>query len=167
MAIAYPGRGFAVNVETIPGPNGREYQVETVRHRPSVVLLTMHDNEHVILVRQYRQSIRRKTWELPAWGLDEGEPAKSAAARECEEESALVPGRVDRIRGLFPAPGFCDEELIYFRVSDFRRPPPDSPHKPDEDEDIESRVFSITEAKAMAERGDIVDLKTAYGLTLI
>jgi 8-oxo-dGTP pyrophosphatase MutT (NUDIX family) len=167
MAIVYTGRVFSVDVETIPGPNGREYQVETVRHRPSVVLLTMPDNEHVILVRQYRHSIRRKTWELPAGGLDEGESAESAAARECEEEIALVPGRVDRIRGLFPAPGFCDEELIYFRVSDFRRPPPDSPHKPDEDEDIESRVFSIAEAKAMAERGDIVDLKTAYGLTLI
>jgi hypothetical protein len=78
-----------------------------------------------------------------------------------------VPGRIERIRGLFPAPGFCDEELIYFRVSDFRPPSPDSPHKPDEDEDIESRVFTVADAKAMVNRGDIVDLKTAYGLTLI
>src|SRR5262245_29767006 len=167
MAIVYTGRVFLVDVETLPGPNVGEYQVETVRHRLSVVLLTMHDDEHVILVRQYRHSIRRKTWELPAGSLDEGESAESAAARECEEEIALVPGRVDRIRGLFPAPGLCDEELIYFRVSDFRRPPTDSPHKPDDDEDIESRVFSIAEAKGMAERGEIVDLKTAYGLTLI
>jgi 8-oxo-dGTP pyrophosphatase MutT (NUDIX family) len=167
MAIVYTGRVFSVDVETVPGPNGREYRVETVRHRPSVVLLTMYDNEHVILVRQYRHSIRRKTWEFPAGRLDEGESAESAAARECEEEIALVPGRVERIRGLFPAPGFCDEELVYFRLSDFRPPSPDSPHKPDEDEDIESRVFTIAEAKAMAERGEIVDLKTAYGLTLI
>jgi ADP-ribose pyrophosphatase len=167
MAIVYTGRVFSVDVEAIPGPNGREYPVETVRHRPSVVLLTMHDAEHVILVRQYRHSIGRKTWELPAGNLDLGESAESAAARECEEEIALVPGQVERIRGLFPAPGFCDEELIYFRVSDFRPPSPDSPHKPDEDEDIESRVFTVAEAKAMVETGDIVDLKTAYGLTLI
>jgi ADP-ribose pyrophosphatase len=167
MAIVYTGRVFSIDVEAIPGPNGREYPVETVRHRPSVVLLTMRDDDHVILVRQYRHSIRRKTWELPAGSLDQGESAESAAARECEEEIALVPGRIERIRGLFPAPGFCDEELIYFRVSDFRPPSPDSPHKPDEDEDIESRVFTIAEAKAMVDRGDIVDLKTAYGLTLI
>ena len=71
------------------------------------------------------------------------------------------------MRGLYPAPGFCDEELIFFRVSDLRRPPPDSPHKPDDDEDITARVVSIAEARGMLERGDIVDLKTAYALTLI
>ena len=78
-----------------------------------------------------------------------------------------MPGRLERIRGLFPAPGFCDEELIYFRVSDLRAPDPDSPHAPDEDEDIHAEVFTIAEARAMAARGDIIDLKTAYGLTLL
>ena len=38
---------------------------------------------------------------------------------------------------------------------------------PDADEDIEAHVFTIAEAKAMAARGEIIDLKTAYGLTLI
>ena len=71
------------------------------------------------------------------------------------------------IRGLFPAPGFCDEELIFFRVSDFREPAKDSPHKPDEDEDITKELFTVAEAKAMAARGEIIDLKTAYGLTLL
>ena len=66
-----------------------------------------------------------------------------------------------------PAPGFCDEVLIYFRLSDLREPDPDSPHAPDEDEEIQAQVFTIAEAKAMVDRGDIIDLKTAYGLTLI
>ena len=57
--------------------------------------------------------------------------------------------------------------MIFFRATDLRPPAPDSPHKPDEDESIKARVFTIQEAKAMAARGDIVDLKTAYGLTLI
>jgi ADP-ribose pyrophosphatase len=127
----------------------------------------MQDDDHVILIRQYRHSIRQQIWELPAGSLDPGEAAESAAARECEEAIALVPGQIERLRGIFPAPGFCDEELIYFRVSDLRSPPPDSPHKPDEDEDIHAQVFTIAEAKAMAVRGEIVDLKTAFGLTLI
>jgi len=57
--------------------------------------------------------------------------------------------------------------MIYFRVSGLHPPAPDSPHKPDEDEDISVKVFTIAEAKALATRGEIVDLKTAYGLTLI
>jgi ADP-ribose pyrophosphatase len=165
--IVFEGRVFSVDVETLRLPDGGEHQVETVRHRPSVVLLPMQDDDHIILVRQYRHSIRRQIWELPAGSLDPGESAESAAARECEEEIALVPGQIERLGGIFPAPGFCDEELIYFRLSDLRPPPPDSPHKPDADEDIEAQVFTIAEAKAMAARGEIVDLKTAYGLTLI
>ena len=41
MAIAYTGRVFSVDVETIPGPNGREYQVETVP--PSAVRRAVDD----------------------------------------------------------------------------------------------------------------------------
>jgi ADP-ribose pyrophosphatase len=165
--IVFEGRVFSVDVETLRLPDGGDHQVETVRHRPSVVLLPMQDDDHIILIRQYRHSIRRPIWELPAGSLEPGEEAEAAARRECEEEIALVPGRVDRLRGVFPAPGFCDEELIFFRVSGFRPPPPDSPHRPDPDEDIEAQVFTIAEARTMAARGEIIDLKTLYGLTLI
>ena len=167
MAIVYNGRIFSVDVETIHSQDGKAHIVETVRHRPSVVLLPMVDNGHLLLVRQYRHSVGHYLWELPAGGLNEDESAESAAARECEEETRFAPGRIERIRALFPAPGFCDEELVYFRVSDLRTPPPDSPHKPDEDEYIEVKAFSVAEAKAMVEGGEILDLKTAYGLTLI
>jgi len=167
MAIAFKGRVFSVEVEEVRLPDGRRYQLETVRHRPSVVLLPMKDEGHVILIRQFRHSVGRELWELPAGSLNTDESAEAAAARECEEEIQLVPGRIERIRGLFPAPGFCDEELIYFRVSDLRAPDPNSPHAPDEDEDIHAEVFTIAEARAMGARGDIIDLKTAYGLTLL
>jgi len=167
MSIVFSGRVFSVETERITLSNGRVFQAEIVRHPPSVVLLPMQDNDHLVLIRQYRPSVRRHLWELPAGSLDPGESAEAAAVRECEEEIRLVPARVERLRGVFPAPGFCDEELIYFRLWDLRPPPPGSERKPDEDEDIEPRAFTIAEAKAMAGRGEIVDLKTAFGLTLI
>lgn len=167
MSIIYKGRVFSVEVETMTLPDGRDLEIDIVRHPPSVVLLPMKDDEHVILIRQYRPAIRRDLWELPAGSLNEGESAEDAARRECEEEIALVPGRVDKLKGLYPTPGYCDEEMIFFRVSDFRPPPPDSPHKPDEDENIQAAVFTVADAKAMVARGEIVDMKTAYGLTLI
>ena len=165
--IVYQGRVFSVEVDRARLPNGRELDMAIVHHPPSVVLLPMQDDDHVILIRQYRHSIRREIWELPAGSVDAEESAEAAAARECEEEIALVPGRVQRIVGLYPTPGYCDEEMIYFRVSDLHPPAPGSPHKPDEDEDIYVQAFTISEAKALATRGEIIDLKTAYGLTLI
>ena len=167
MSIVYKGRVFSLEVETVRLPNGRDHEMAIVRHPPSVVLIPMTDADHVILIRQYRHSIRRDLWELPAGSVDSGESAEAAAARECEEEIGLVPARVDRLGGLYPTPGYCDEEMIFFRVSDLGPPPPDSPHKPDEDEDIHAQTFTIAEARAMAARGEIVDLKSAYGLTLI
>lgn len=167
MSIVYRGRVFSVEVDRVRFPNGREHEVAIVRHAPSVVLIPMRDARHVILIRQYRHSLAREIWELPAGSLDPGETAEAAAARECEEEIALRPARIERLAAFYPAPGFCDEELIFFRVSDLRAPPADSPHKPDEDEDIHVRVFTTDEAKAMVERGEVIDLKSAYGLTLV
>ena len=166
MSIVYTGRVFSVEVEQVRSPSGNDYELAIVRHRPSVVLLPVPDEGHVILIKQYRPSLGREIWELPAGSVDMGESAEEAAARECEEEIGLAPNHLERLRGLFPTPGYCDEEMIFFRVSDLRAPAPDSPHKPDDDEEIHVRVFTIAEAKAMVEGGEIVDLKTAYGLSL-
>ncbi len=110
---------------------------------------------------------RRESGNFPQGRLNPGESPDDAARRECEEEIGRVPHRVERIRGLYPAPGFCDEELIFFRISDLRQPQADSPNKPDEDEDIASRTVEVGEARSMLERGEIIDLKTAYALSLI
>ena len=167
MPIVFKGRVFAVEVERRRFPNGQEHEVAIVRHNPSVVLIPIQDDGRVILIRQYRASIDRVIWEIPAGRVDDGEEPDAAAVRECEEEIGLVPGTIERIRGLYPTPGFCDEELIFYRVSNLRPPPPDSPHKPDEDEDIESMAVTLDEARAMVDRGEIIDLKTAYGLLLV
>jgi ADP-ribose pyrophosphatase len=164
VAIVFEGRVFSVDVETVRMPDGREYRLEIVRHRPSVVLLPMPDDDHVILVRQYRPSVHRDLWELPAGSTNAGESAESAAARECEEEIVLVPGRIERLRSVFPAPGFCDEEaglLPPSRTCGRRRPIRRT--SPTRTRTSTPRL-SIAEAKAMVARGDIVDPETAHGL---
>ena len=167
MPIVFQGRVFSVEVERRRFPNGHEHEVAIVRHNPSVVIIPMRDDGQVILIRQYRASVDRELWELPAGRVDAGERPEDAAVRECEEEIGLVPRRLQRLCGLYPAPGFCDEELVFFRVSDLVPPPPDSAHRPDEDEDIQVQPYPVAAAKAMVANGQIVDLKTAYALTLI
>ncbi|MFN7915967.1 MAG: NUDIX hydrolase [Vicinamibacterales bacterium] len=167
MPIVYKGRVFAVEVSRRTFPNGQEHEVAIVRHNPSVVILPIEDDGRIVLIRQYRASIDRMMWEIPAGRVDDGESADEAAARECEEEIGRVPGTVERVRGLYPTPGFCDEELIFYRATGLHEPPADSTRRPDEDEDIETMSVTVAEARAMVERGEIIDLKTAYGLTLI
>jgi len=158
---------FAVEAGQKVFPNGTTHRVEIVRHAPSVVLLPIEEDGRVVLIRQFRAPLDREIWEFPAGRVDEGESPEAAARRECEEEIGRIPFRVERVRGLYPAPGFCDEELIFFRVSDLRAPESGSVHKPDEDEYILTRSMSVADARAMLARGEIVDLKTAYALTLL
>jgi ADP-ribose pyrophosphatase len=132
-----------------------------------VVLLPVPSPGHVMLIRQYRYSIDRDIWELPAGTLEPGEDPAHAAARECEEELGLAPGRVTRLAAYYPTPGFCDELMTYYRCDDLRPPAPDSTVVGDEDEMIEPRTFTIEEARRMVAAGEIVDLKTAAGLTFI
>ena len=169
MAIVCTTRVFAVDVEQVAAPDGtgRTHEIATIRHAPCVVLIPILDDGRVVLIRQYRHSVKRVLWELPAGNIEPGEGPEAAARRECEEETALAPGRVERVAAMFPAPGYCDEEMIFFRATGLHAPAAGSTHKPDEDEDITVHATSVAEARNMLARGDIVDLKTAYGLTLI
>jgi ADP-ribose pyrophosphatase len=165
---AFEGRVFSITVDRVTLPNGRTVTLDMVRHRGSVVLLPMPDPAHIVLIRQYRYAIDRWIWELPAGSLDAGEDPASAAARECEEEIGLVPDRVEAVGAWYPTPGFCTEVMNYYRLTGLRPPDPGGPqaHK-DEDEDIRAHVFTLEEAREMVRRGDIIDLKTAWGLTLV
>jgi ADP-ribose pyrophosphatase len=163
----FTGRVFAVETETVSLPGGTRTKLDIIRHPPSVILLPILDDGRVVMIRQYRHAVKRVIWEVPAGNLDPGEAPESAAARECEEEIGLVPSRVEWLGSFYPVPGYCDEEMIFFRVSGLTPPPPDSPHRPDEDEDIQPHPMTPAEAKALLARGEIIDLKTAYALTLL
>ena len=163
----YKGRIFHLEVDVVKLPTGHTVDMEIVRHPGSVVLLPIPEPGKIILIRQYRYTIDRWIWELPAGSLKAGEDPDQAAARECEEEIGLAPATVTRLRGYYPTPGFCDEEMIYYRCEDLRPPAADSTAKKDDDEEIEPRTFTLDEARALVASGEIVDLKTLAGLTLL
>lgn len=165
--VVHRGRILRLEIDRVTLPGGHTIDMELVRHPGSVVLLPVPEPGSIILIRQYRYAIDRWIWELPAGTLKPGEDPVAAAARECEEEIGLAPGRVTRLGGYYPTPGFCDEEMTYCRCEDLRPPAPDSTVRKDEDEDIEPRTFTVAEARALVASGEIVDLKTLAGLTLV
>src|SRR3954453_13077237 len=113
MAIVCSTPVFAIDVETVPLPDGRTHEIATIRHAPCVVLIPILDDGRLVLIRQYRHSVKRALWEFPAGSIDAGEAPEAAAMRECEEETRLAPRHVERLASMFPAPGYCDEEMIF------------------------------------------------------
>ena len=164
----FQGSIFTVNVESIMLPRGGHLEAEIVRHPGSVVLIPTTDRGDIVLVRQYRHAIGRWAWELPAGSLQSGEDPRAAAVRECHEEIGVIPGELEPLGSFFPTPGYCDEEMHFFRATGLRTPVDGDPtaHQ-DEDEDIEAKTFSIDAIRAMIASGEILDLKTVAGLTLL
>lgn len=163
----YQGRIFTVAVETVTLPNGAELNAEVIRHPGSVVIIPVTDDGEIILVEQYRHAIGRFAWELPAGSLKPSEDVENAARRECQEEVGLVPARLTPLGAFFPTPGYCDEEMNFFRADGLREPGADETARPDDDEDIEARAFSLGTLRQMIAAGEIVDLKTVAGLALL
>jgi len=163
--VPFTGRVFRVESDRVRLPNGRTATLDIVRHRGSVVLIPQPSRREVILVRQYRYAIGRWIWELPAGTLDPGESARVAARRECSEEIGLTPGRIERLGEFYPTPGFCDEAMIFFRCADLRTPR--RPPALDPDEQLEPRTFTLAQVRRLIARGQVIDMKTVVGLTLL
>jgi ADP-ribose diphosphatase len=161
----FDGKVFDLERDQVRMPNGREVAVDIVRHPRSVVLIPIPEPGHVILIRQYRYAVNRWLWELPAGSVDEGEEPDAAARRECHEEIGQVPDTIVRLAAMYPTPGYCDEEMLFFRLSGLSTP--EEAAEPDEDEDIEPRVFTLRDAREMVRNGEITDMKTVVGLTLV
>ena len=161
----FDGKVFDVDRDRVRMPSGREVMVDLVRHPRSVVLAPVPEPGQIILIRQYRYAVNQWLWELPAGSVDPGEQPEEAARRECHEEIGQVPDTVVRLAALLPTPGYCNEEMLFFRVSGFSTP--DAAAALDQDEDIQAQTFALADAREMVRRGEIVDMKTVVGLGMI
>jgi len=166
--LVFQGRVFSAAVDRVRLPHGVTVDMEVVRHPASVVLIPFDDEQQIVLVRQYRYAVDRWLWELPAGSVDPGESPAAAAARECAEETGLMPSGMEQLGTFYPSPGFCDEAMIFFRLTGLRTPGPGDPEvHQDVDEQLEVRHFALDDLRALIKRGDIHDMKTVVGMTLI
>jgi ADP-ribose pyrophosphatase len=157
---AYDGRVLALHVDEVEEPGGVRATREVVRHRGSVAMLAVSEDDRIVLVRQYRYAVDEALWELPAGRLDAGETPETGARRELLEEVGLEAATVEPLAVFYTTPGFCDELMHVFRASGLRQVPP----QPEEDERIEPRWFGLDEALAMIDRGEIKEGKTLVAL---
>jgi ADP-ribose pyrophosphatase len=158
----YDGRVLRLERDRVREWNGVPGIREVVRHAGSVAVVAIHDDGRVVLVRQYRHPIGDHLWELPAGLLNPGEDPAFGGRRELEEEAGLSPAAMELIADFYTTPGFCDERMYVFRATGLSEVPP----RPDDDEDIEVKTCTLSEAQEMIARGEIREGKTLIGLLL-
>lgn len=97
---------------------GKWEYVSRARGMRAAVILAIED-DHVVLVEQYRVPLGCNCLELPA-GLvgdnDVGEAPESAAARELEEETGYRAERIESIGSYYSSPGMVSESFSLIRA---------------------------------------------------
>ena len=137
-------------------PDGRAAAREIVRHAPAAAVLPVDTDGKLIFVRQYRHALKGLALEIPAGILEKGEDPAVGAARELEEETGRVAGKLSFIFRFYSSIGFCDEELSVFLAEDLTA----TSQKLDEDEFLTLEKYTAEEAFQMIADGRIVDSKT-------
>lgn len=160
----HQGRAFRTYQDRVRLPNGREATMDVVRHPASAILVPLPGPGRVILVRQYRYAVDRWIWELPAGNVEPGEDPEAAARRECAEETGWTARHVERIGAFYPSPGYCDEVMIFYRLTGLSAT---SRLALDADEVLKPRIFTLDEARAVIADGQVADMKTVLGLRLV
>jgi ADP-ribose pyrophosphatase len=98
---------------------GKWEYVSRARGIKAAVILAVED-DHVLLVEQYRVPLGASCIELPA-GLigdhDAGEDALTSAARELEEETGYRAARLDIVGEFFSSPGMVSESFTLVRAT--------------------------------------------------
>jgi ADP-ribose pyrophosphatase len=157
--------------ETFREPaSGARQTRAVIRHPGVVVIVALPAPDEILLVRQYRHPVGARMWEVPAGTLsgreDEGvvvshERPAECAARELEEETGWVAGRIELLGTCHPMPGGSDERLHVFVARDLRR----GTQALDPGEAISDvRVVAVRDVLGMIASGEITDGKTVSAM---
>ena len=116
----YRGTIVDLGLEATRLPNGELLNLEIVRHPGGAAILALDQQDRVCLLRQYRHSIGKWIWELPAGVIEKDEQPIATAKRELREEAGLEADEWRPLFSILPTPGFCNEELFLYRARHLR-----------------------------------------------
>jgi len=155
---------LALRRDEVLMPGGVTASREVVEHLGAVAVVAIDPDDRIAMVYQYRHSVGKRLWELPAGLLDvRGEDELTGAQRELQEEAGLSAQTWSVLTDLVTSPGFCEEAVRVFLASELS----DVPRMEatgDEEADMEIAWVGLDEAVDKVLRGDIVNSIACSGI---
>jgi ADP-ribose pyrophosphatase len=156
--VSCRGRRVVFESQKEKYPDGREVVVDRVIFPDSVAVLPFYsDTCEVVLIEQYRPSVKSFLLEAPAGTILGGESPADAALRELAEEAGLKPSRLERVALGYVSPGYSTELMHLFIAWD---PEPARAAPEDYELIVGARRVGLDRALEMVGEGRIKDLKT-------
>ena len=158
--LVFKGRVMEVLRDEIVEPSGIKAIREWVKHPGSVVVLPVFPDGRILLIRQYRYAAAQVMWELVAGHKEPDEDFATGAHRELQEESGYSAKKMTKLLEFFPSPGFLSEKMVVFLAQGLTKGKP----RQEEDEKIDQRIVTLSQAEDWIRTGKILDAKTISGI---
>ena len=155
--LSHKGSIVEFYTDTILLPDGKIAKWDHVSHNGAAAVVAVTDENKILMVRQYRNSMDRMTLEIPAGGVDSlSEPTIICAARELEEETGYKSNDLVFLITVATTVAFCNEKIDIYLARNLIQ----SKQHLDEDEFVEVEEYTVDELVDMIYAGKINDAKT-------
>jgi len=154
------GGFLTVRRDTVGLPDGTSATREYVVHPGAVAVVPVLDDGRVVMVRQFRYPLGQVLLEFPAGKIDPGEPVWSCARRELREETGYTARQWARACHIHNAAAYSTEGIEIW----FARGLVPGPQALDAGEFLEVVAVTEQELDALAQAGQLTDVKTLIGL---
>jgi ADP-ribose pyrophosphatase len=154
-AVVFRGKKLEIVRDTLSW-RSRETAVETILHPGAVAILAAAPDGRVILERQYRHSVSRFLYEVPAGTLEPGEEPADCASRELLEETGYRAASLKSLGAIYTAPGYSSEVLHLFMANAVRA----GSQRLEDDEAISVSLHDPKEALRLVMSGGTSDAKS-------
>ncbi|MBO4537916.1 MAG: NUDIX hydrolase [Erysipelotrichaceae bacterium] len=160
--VIYQGRVCKLTHDTVTFDDGTLGYRDVLHLNGAVGILAFKDEDHIMLVQQYRHAIEQTILELPAGMLEAGEDPEEAAARELEEETGYRAANITFLMSFFTSPGVVRETIHLYLATDLTFV---GQHL-DSDEYLSVRTFSLAEIEQMIAENLLTDGKSVLAYLL-
>lgn len=158
----YTGKILNLRIDKVETKTGTSTR-EIIEHNGGAVILPLLDNNHVVMIKQYRKPVDRDVLEIPAGKIDKGETSFEAAKRELKEETGFIAGNLKFLTKMLPTVGYSEEILYLYLAQDLIPGETDF----DENEDIDMVTYHIDDLTDMILNGKIQDGKTQVAILMV
>jgi ADP-ribose pyrophosphatase len=142
-------------------PDGRTTIYGVCEFGECVGVLPFVDDDHVVLVRQYRYVQRENhRWEMPTGGVRPGESLEEAAQRELMEEAGYRANTLVHVNSYYTSKSVCDETAHLYIGRDLVA----VSAAPDETEFMETAVFPFDDVLRWVQTCEIRDSMTVIAV---
>jgi 8-oxo-dGTP pyrophosphatase MutT (NUDIX family) len=153
--VAYENPWIRVREDSVIRPDGKPGIYGVVEVRPSVGIVAVNEEDRIVMVRQWRYTMGRYTWEIPRGGSLPGETDMlGVAARELREEAGVDAHEWAPLGAVEVCNGVTTDIQHLFLARRLTEVAPNH----DATEDIVVRWTHIVEASEMAIGGSIEEV---------